>query len=49
MKRQAPPHAHNIRNGLALGESLDAVTAGFGLAVIAVVFIGRKMPVCTTP
>ena len=30
-----------------LGESLDAVTAGFGLAVIAVVFIGRKMPVST--
>lgn len=30
-----------------LGESLDAVTAGFGLAVIAVVFIGRKMPVNT--
>ena len=28
-----------------LGESLDAVTLGFGLAVIAVVFIGRKMPV----
>lgn len=31
-----------------LGESLDAVTAGFGLAVIAVVFIGRKMPVYAT-
>lgn len=30
-----------------LGESLDAVTVGFGLAVIAVVFIGRKMPVST--
>ncbi len=28
-----------------LGESLDALTVGFGLAVIAVVFIGRKMPV----
>lgn len=28
-----------------LGESLDAVTVGFGLAVIAVVFVGRKMPV----
>ncbi|HSO44369.1 MAG TPA: DMT family transporter [Rhodoferax sp.] len=28
-----------------LGESLDAVTVGFGLAVIAVVFIGRRMPV----
>ena len=28
-----------------LRESLDAVTVGFGLAVIATVFIGRKMPV----
>jgi drug/metabolite transporter (DMT)-like permease len=28
-----------------LGESLDTVTLGFGVAVIAVVFIGRKMPV----
>ncbi len=28
-----------------LGETLDWVTAGFGLAVIAVVFVGRKMPV----
>jgi drug/metabolite transporter (DMT)-like permease len=28
-----------------LGESLDALTAGFGLAVMAVVFVGRKMPV----
>ena len=28
-----------------LGESLDALTVGFGLAVIATVFIGRKMPV----
>jgi drug/metabolite transporter (DMT)-like permease len=28
-----------------LHESLDAVTVGFGLAVIAVVFVGRKMPV----
>ena len=28
-----------------LGETLDAVTVGFGLAVIGVVFIGRKMPV----
>ena len=28
-----------------LGESLDALTAGFGLAVMGVVFIGRKMPV----
>ncbi|MDD5029154.1 MAG: DMT family transporter [Rhodoferax sp.] len=28
-----------------LGESLDALSLGFGLAVIAVVAIGRKMPV----
>ena len=28
-----------------LGERLDAITVGFGLAVIAVVFISRKMPV----
>lgn len=28
-----------------LGEQLDAVTAGFGLAVIATVFAGRRMPV----
>jgi drug/metabolite transporter (DMT)-like permease len=28
-----------------LGETLDAVTVGFGLAVIATVFIGKKMPV----
>ena len=28
-----------------LGETLDAVTAGFALAVIATVFIGKKMPV----
>lgn len=28
-----------------LGESLDAVTIGFSLAVIATVFIGKKMPV----
>ena len=31
-----------------LGERLDALTLGFGLAVIAVVFIGRKMPVRDT-
>ncbi len=31
-----------------LGEKLDAVTSGFGLAVIATVFIGRKMPVGTS-
>ena len=30
-----------------LGESLDAVTVGFGLAVIATVFVGKKMPVHT--
>ena len=28
-----------------LGEKLDAVTVGFGLAVIATVFVGKKMPV----
>ncbi|SFC05238.1 Permease of the drug/metabolite transporter (DMT) superfamily [Polaromonas sp. OV174] len=28
-----------------LGERLDAVTVGFGLAVITTVFIGKKMPV----
>ena len=28
-----------------LGEKLDAVTVGFGLAVIATVFIGKQMPV----
>ncbi len=28
-----------------LGERLDAVTVGFGMAVIATVFIGKKMPV----
>ena len=30
-----------------LDEKLDAVTVGFGLAVIATVFIGKKMPVGT--
>jgi drug/metabolite transporter (DMT)-like permease len=29
-----------------LGESLDALTLGFAFAVIAVVFVGKKMPVC---
>jgi drug/metabolite transporter (DMT)-like permease len=28
-----------------LGERLDAVTLGFGMAVIATVFVGRRMPV----
>ena len=32
-----------------LGERLDAVTVGFGLAVIATVFIGKKMPVNASP
>jgi drug/metabolite transporter (DMT)-like permease len=32
-----------------LGERLDAVTVGFGLAVIATVFIGKKMPVNAAP
>jgi len=27
-----------------LGERLDAVTVGFALAVVAVVFVGRRMP-----
>ena len=31
-----------------LGERLDAVTVGFGLAVIATVFLGKKMPVGTS-
>ena len=30
-----------------LGERLDAVTVGFGLAVIATVFVGKKMPTHT--
>jgi drug/metabolite transporter (DMT)-like permease len=30
-----------------LGERLDAVTLGFGLAVIATVFVGKRMPVHT--
>ncbi len=32
-----------------LGEQLDAMTVGFGLAVIAVVFVGRKMSVSNGP
>jgi len=32
-----------------LGESLDTVTVGFGLAVIATVFMGKRMPVHTVP
>ena len=32
-----------------LGESLDATTVGFGLAVMLTVFVGRKMPVITVP
>jgi len=28
-----------------LGESLDALTVGFGLGVVATVFVSRKMPV----
>ncbi|MEO8544379.1 MAG: DMT family transporter [Burkholderiaceae bacterium] len=31
-----------------LGESIDAMTLGFALAVIATVFIGRRMPVRST-
>jgi len=30
-----------------LGERLDALTLGFGVAVIATVFLGRRMPVQT--
>jgi drug/metabolite transporter (DMT)-like permease len=32
-----------------LGERLDAVTVGFGLAVITTVFVGKKMPVHALP
>ena len=32
-----------------LGETLDALTLAFGLAVIAVVFVGKKMPVHHAP
>jgi drug/metabolite transporter (DMT)-like permease len=32
-----------------LGESLDALTVGFALAVIATVFVGKKMPVHQAP
>ncbi len=32
-----------------LGERLDMVTVGFGLAVIATVFMGKKMPVNSSP
>ena len=32
-----------------LGESLDLVTVGFSLAVIATVFVGKRMPVKITP
>jgi drug/metabolite transporter (DMT)-like permease len=31
-----------------LGEKLDAITLGFGVAVIATVFIGKKMPIGLT-
>jgi hypothetical protein len=31
-----------------LGEKIDALTLGFGLAVIATVFVGKKMPVGET-
>jgi len=31
-----------------LGERLDALTVGFGLAVVTVVFVGRTMPVRNT-
>jgi drug/metabolite transporter (DMT)-like permease len=32
-----------------LGESLDFATVAFGLAVVATVFIGKRMPVSTSP
>ena len=32
-----------------LGETLDALTLGFGLSVIAVVFVGRRMPIRAAP
>jgi drug/metabolite transporter (DMT)-like permease len=32
-----------------LGEKIDAITLGFGLAVIATVFVGKKMPVGVSP
>ena len=32
-----------------LGEKLDALTLVFSLAVIAVVFIGKRMPVARAP
>jgi len=32
-----------------LGEPLEALTVGFALAVVAVVFIGKRMPVRTAP
>ncbi len=32
-----------------LGERLDAVTVGFGVAVIATVFVGKRMPVHQAP
>ncbi|MDP3521655.1 MAG: DMT family transporter [Hydrogenophaga sp.] len=32
-----------------LGESLDVATVVFGLAVVATVFIGKRMPVSTSP
>lgn len=31
-----------------LGETLDGMTLGFGLAVVATVFVGKKMPIGTT-
>ena len=32
-----------------LGERLDAMSVGFALAVIATVFVGKKMPVHSAP
>lgn len=43
--------AHNVKKGLwlgLLGVTLFAATLAFGLAVIATVFVGKKMPVGTS-
>ncbi|MCA3222253.1 MAG: hypothetical protein ING41_07715 [Burkholderiales bacterium] len=39
------PHAGNVFPRSPSGEALEPVTVGFALAVLAVVFIGRRMPV----
>ena len=42
---QIPPQRLMALAVPLLGENLDAVTVGFGLAVMATVFVGRRMPV----